>query len=93
MTKKILPILTAALLAAAHLSTYAQSVESCNASIKYNSSELEQNHAVKLAVWESVDKETFDKSSTSGSGMNLSPKCGHQRNLLLGCSPNAIDHS
>jgi hypothetical protein len=25
--------------------------------------------------------------------VNLSPKCGHQRNLLLGCSPNAIDHS
>jgi hypothetical protein len=24
--------------------------------------------------------------------MNLSPKCGHQRNLLLGCSPNEIDH-
>jgi hypothetical protein len=25
--------------------------------------------------------------------LNLSPNCGHQRNLFLGCSPSAIDHS
>jgi hypothetical protein len=48
-----------------------EAIAACESAITYDKSEVENNIASRLAVWESIDKETYEKRA-SGGGLGIS---------------------